>query len=335
MKNEWTKYWLKNEISYKKRILEERLLKKGYSIENIQHYGEKEIISLEQTNAFIIEKITAGEPFMAGRFGATEMRTIISFLAKNYFPFRDMRKKCVTQLCQLSGFFPNDIETGQKFVNRMLEDCSCIDLCGVWGLYMEDYVLKQYASTAELTLIDRLEPWNLRLKDNGRCKPWTSALKGKKVLVIHPFAKTIHAQYNNYREKLFERIYAADDILPPFELITMKAVQTLYGNNDGQYSDWFEALDSMQSKCRTIDFDVAIIGCGAYGFPLAASIKRMGKAAIHLGGVTQILFGIKGRRWESGGYKIMMEQIENKYWCRPSKEEVPENADKVENGCYW
>ena len=26
------------------------------------------------------------------------------------------------------------------------------------------------------------------------------------------------------------------------------------------------------------------LGCGAYGFPLAAHVKRMGKKAIHMGG---------------------------------------------------
>ena len=45
-------------------------------------------------------------------------------------------------------------------------------------------------------------------------------------------------------------------------------------------------------------FDVAIIGCGAYGMPLAAMLKQAGKQAIHLGGATQLLFGIKGKRWE-------------------------------------
>ena len=33
-----------------------------------------------------------------------------------------------------------------------------------------------------------------------------------------------------------------------------------------------------------------------YGFPLAAEIKRMGRIAIHLGGVTQIMFGVIGSR---------------------------------------
>ena len=115
---------------------------------------------------------------------------------------------------------------------------------------------------------------------------------GKKVLVIHPFEDSIKKQYEKNRTHIFERIYDADDILPEFELITLKAVQTLAGEHDSRFATWFEALNWMIEQCKKIEFDVAIIGCGAYGFPLAAELKRMGKTAIHLGGATQIVFGI-------------------------------------------
>ena len=53
----------------------------------------------------------------------------------------------------------------------------------------------------------------------------------------------------------------------------------------------------MYTEAVKIDFDTAIIGCGAYGFPLAAKLKAAGKQAFHMGGATQLLFGIKGSRW--------------------------------------
>jgi len=178
-----------------------------------------------------------------------------------------------------------------------------------------------------------LEPWNL---DSFSTKPWTSALKGKRVLVIHPFAETIDKQYHNYRTKIFEKKFKCDDILPEFDLITLKAIQTINFNSESQkYKDWFEALNFMVKQCEKIDFDVAIIGCGAYGLPLATAIKQMGKGAIHLGGATQLLFGIMGKRWEVEGYKEIFDQIKNEYWTRPLPEEKPQNADQIENGCYW
>ena len=50
----------------------------------------------------------------------------------------------------------------------------------------------------------------------------------------------------------------------------------------------------MKNQIVKTDFDIAIIGAGAYGFSLAAFIKKIGKKAVHLGGPTQVLFGIKG-----------------------------------------
>ena len=115
----------------------------------------------------------------------------------------------------------------------------------------------------------------------------------KKVLVIHPFEKSIQEQY-----KKRVMIFPNSQILPEFELKTLKAVQTLCGEQDERFETWFDALDYMYEQALNIDFDVAIIGCGAYGMPLASKLKNAGKQAIHLGGATQLLFGIKGYRWE-------------------------------------
>ena len=88
----------------------------------------------------------------------------------------------------------------------------------------------------------------------------------------------------------------------------------------------------MEERISKIDFDVALLGCGAYGLPLAASIKRMGKKAVHLGGATQILFGIKGKRWEE---IPKIAKLFNENWVRPSEEERPDNFSEIEGGSYW
>ena len=331
MDYQWSWCKLLNEYWTKSNLIRETIFNKKPILR--KKYGQKEVLSLAQTNKLISNFIYSGHPFMVCRFGATEMNAIISYLQVMHFPYRDERKNNVTKLCKNAGFFPDDLEKGQKFTDLMLESCQYIDLCGIWNLYMEDYILDQYAMPAQLSFLGDLEPWNLEVTE---AKPWTSALKGKKVLVIHPFAETISHQYNNYRTKIFERKFEAEDILPEFELITMKAVQTLNYNAESiKYRDWFEALDFMIKQCEKIDFDIAIIGCGAYGFPLAAAIKKMGKGAIHLGGATQILFGILGKRWETGGYKVMLDQMQNEYWTRPLPSEKPKNAEEIENGCYW
>ena len=66
--------------------------------------------------------------------------------------------------------------------------------------------------------------------------------------------------------------------------------------------------------------------------PLAAHIKQIGKKAVYVGGVLQLLFGIKSVRFESS--KISSPFI-NEYFVYPSDAERPENANLVEGGCYW
>ena len=89
----------------------------------------------------------------------------------------------------------------------------------------------------------------------------------------------------------------------------------------------------MEEQIDQVDFDVALIGCGAYGMELAAYCKRKGKIAIHMASWVQMLFGIYGNRWlnDQPEYRGFI----NPYWIRPMDSEKPENLDKVEKGAYW
>ena len=166
--------------------------------------------------------------------------------------------------------------------------------------------------------------------DDFYCKenPWTQALVGKNILVIHPFAQTIERQYRDHREKLFDNPL----VLPKFKsLQTIKAVQSI-ARNKVEYEDWFQALEYMKSEIDKVHFDIAIIGCGAYAFPLAAYVKSLGKKAIGMGGITQFLFGIKGKRYEE---MEMTRKYINPYFVSPDQEDRPKQLHLVEGGCYW
>ena len=49
---------------------------------------------------------------------------------------------------------------------------------------------------------------------------------------------------------------------------------------DNRFDDWFQALWYMYEEISKIDYEIAIIGCGAYGFPLAGLIKKDGKIVV-------------------------------------------------------
>ncbi|MBS4994008.1 MAG: hypothetical protein KHZ83_01895 [Roseburia sp.] len=264
---------------------------------------------------------------MACRFGNTELQVLVGELKDRICGYSDENEEHTSRwynrMCEGAGFFPNDRTNLGQYADTMLDACKQIDLLAMWHLHMEDFVIEEYAHQADLTFLFRLEPWLY----HGR--PWSAALKGKKVLIIHPFVETIKKQYQRR-----EGIFPGTDILPEFDLKTLKAVQTIAGERDDRFSTWFEALEYMYNEAMKIDFDIAIIGCGAYGMPLGGMLKKAGKQAIHLGGATQLMFGIKGRRWEEN-YPSKIATWFNDSWVYPDQSETPKNASVVERGCYW
>lgn len=264
---------------------------------------------------YISQMIESGSPMMLCRFGAVEIKAMcyskllpwpINLLAKNY-SFTNMHRN--------AGFFPTTKEAFSQFSDLIYQDCSYIDVLASWRI--EEILIKNSLKSAFKCGLADLNP---HLESSF----WLQSLKGKRVLVVHPFATTIESQYRNNRTKL----YSNPDFLPEFaSLETVKAIQTIAGNEAG-FKTWFDALEYMKKEIEKHDFDVCLLGCGAYGFPLAAHIKRMGKQGIHVGGVLQIYFGIKGKRWDD-------KELYNEFWVSPSDLERPEGLKNVENGCYW
>lgn len=319
--------WRFRDIYFNKILRRHGIVKYFHREPVMPHYAHQWVMSKKKTNDYIYEKILSNDPFFACRFGNTELQVVVGELKRRIVGYSD-DNEAYTQhwfgrLCEGAGFFPNDKEKITLFTDCILETCREIDLLAMWHLNMEDFVIEEYLPQADLTYLFRLEPWLY----NGR--PWTEALRGKKVLIIHPFEETIKSQYK--RRKL---IFPNTNILPEFELKTLKAVQTIAGERDERFATWFEALDYMYTEAMKIDFDIAIIGCGAYGMPLGGRLKKAGKQAIHLGGATQLLFGIKGRRWEEN-YPSKIATWFNDAWVYPSESETPKNSKVVENSCYW
>ena len=81
--------------------------------------------------------------------------------------------------------------------------------------------------------------------------------------------------------------------------------------------------------------NIALLGCGGYGLPLCNFIKmELGKSAIYIGGGLQLLFGVKGKRWEN--HPVIGKIIkDNGQFISPSGDEILHNNNRVEGGCYW
>lgn len=293
----------------------------------------------DKVSELIYNLLASGKPCMVARYGAFELASVVNYLGvKNaqhsclkYISGKSPQwwwnKRLMKFMQSNAGFFPSTESNLMRFGDLMLEDSKLVDILGSWQ--KGEFFLSSVLTEAKKIQLMYLDPYWSK-------KPWSRVLEGKKVLVVHPFAESIKSQYEK-RKYLFK----VQDTLPDFKsLEVIKAIQSIGGESNG-YKDWFEALEYMMSEIDKHDYDVCLIGCGAYGFPLAAHVKRMGKQAIHIGGSLQLLFGIMGNRWDhdephyENGVFIYYAGLENKYWVRPSASERPKTHKVIENSCYW
>lgn len=296
---------------------------------------DKVEMSPDKISQIIFNALASDKPCMVARFGANEQRITANYLAiksrsRNVYkavtgqkPFWWWDKQVRREFTRNAGFFPDENKYIEKYSERMIYDTESLDVLLTWFGW-ESLLIDPNTEKINLVGLQEAEPW-------WQNNPWTRYLEGKKVLVVHPYSELILHQYKN-RDKLFKNRF----VLPNFELKTLKAVQSIGGTVEG-YDNWFDALTWMEDEMNKIDYDVALIGCGAYGFCLAAHAKRQGKKAVHLGGVLQLLFGIKGNRWENKNYHHVYDYttLFNDFWVKPDKGLIPKNAEQIEGACYW
>ncbi len=275
-------------------------------------------------NEQISHAIRAREPAAIGKIGSTELQSLRSHLrcrkAEDY-----ERKTAYTRrvLLEFSGVFPDDPETfrnwGEYWAGVVLPGMTHI---GTWFNFNESWIVRSYAKNAGVFHSYGLEPYIFS-------DPWSAQLEGKKVVVVSPFSKTIHHQYP-FRAKIWSR---NTRVLPEFDLYTVQC-PTYPHLVKPAAPDWFVALDKMKNQISLTHFDVLLVGAGAYSLPLCVYARSLGKIGIHLGGNTQLMFGILGKRWLVRNASID-HRFFNDAWIYPLPEETPVGCAKVEAGCYW
>ena len=294
--------------------------KQRFRIEQAKYRGQ-EILTPQAGNDFLAESLLAGRPLAVGKIGAAELGGLIRYESR-----RDSKGYCATwgrhatMLHRNAGVYPDDPGVFSRFCQLYTESIQAIDALAVWFRMGEHRIQSRYAPQARLLSLTAIEPYYHQ-------RPWSRMLTGKRVLVLTPFADTVRSQ----GLRLQEVWRAKPDVMPDVEVQTLR-VPLSAGLVKPIHADWFIALDAMTQEMASRNFDVAVVGAGAWSLPLVARAKQMGKWAIHLGGSTQILFGVKGRRWDKNPLVV---EAENDAWVRPNGDERPKSFEAVEQGCYW
>lgn len=289
----------------------------------------KNDLSISQFNDFVSNSIIKESPVMISRFGSEEIKWFLNYKVSRYWIllrayyyikhevdiWRDVHKM---RLVNNLSFSPPTEEMTKSFFEEYSLAIPKIDILGSW-LYLEKSRLLKLSHKIQSIYLGYLEPYYSQ-------NPWSMALVGKKVLVIHPMKKSIESQYTKRH-----LIFGDKKILPDFHLEVLQAPYF----DDPRFGSWEAIMGFYKSEVLKYDFDVAILGCGSWGMPLAGYIKDMGKVAIHLGGATQILFGIIGERWETQWPEFRALKLVNEHWTRPLPEETPGWAKGYDKNSYW
>jgi hypothetical protein len=295
----------------------------------------KKLIDKKNADKIIYDLIENGEPGLVGRLGGTEARFIGEYLKlkrlqRFWIPLwlsallSPRWKKRKKEVFIQAGFYHENWEDVEKFSSEYLDALKSTDVLGAWGVaFTWPETIGLDSAQTRVVPVGFTAPWVEPY--SGNALPWSRSLEDKRVLVVSGFATSIERQH-----KVMEKVFK-DTTFPNFELSSVRA-PIVTGEKDADGSTWFELLDRMKDEISKKDFDVALIAAGAFSYPLAAYIKKIGKIGIHCGGGLQIFFGVMGNRWNNSPEVL---KYVNEFWVRPSASERPKTADQVENACYW
>ena len=270
----------------------------------------------QKDNLYIKSVIDSNKPFFIGRIAGCELQISYTYLNGD---FMDTANELM-RLENNAGILTKTNDSLKKYVEMLLES---YDHCTVIAEWDTNGKVFSHTGIGQKLIADRtpnipkidaiaLEPYYF--KDS-----WMPALKGKRLLIVHPFSKTLSKQVNK-------------EIFPNwFEECTFQFIQppfTLAGNHDNK--DWEEHYNAFIESFHVEDYDIALVAAGGYGMLIADHIFKTGKSVIYIGGALQLFFGVIGKRWFEN--KDILRLVNN-HWIRP--EEKPDNYTNVEKGCYW
>ena len=271
-------------------------------------------------NNFIRHHLKNNISFAAGKIGITELNILYCYY--NLKQGRGLLPHLKHEVENIAGLFPYTEETVIDFAEKLLLLLNNIDLIPVWNKVIPDfehYVLTRYAPKSYKTTLEQLEPY---FSD----KPWTDFLKDKTVLVFSPFADSINSNFPKL-SKIWN-----NKINNNFHIKTYKYPFALPITINKEFTFSNEVYEKFLDILHEESFDVGIFGTGYTSLLYTLEAKKMGKSAIHLGGSTQILFGIKGQRWKD---IPRFANVFNEHWTDAFEHERPEKLNMVEGGCYW
>jgi hypothetical protein len=273
--------------------------------------------------------------YAAGKIGVSELAWLLyPLLVESGAAHRQLRAFEVTlklKATAQSGLFPAEpafYREFAEFYGEQLRQSDCIGVVPA-SFATTAEVVRRYRLGADLLPYKDQEPDRSTPADDSSC--YLPHLAGKRVLIVTPFAEILRERAT---KETFEAVWAKTG-KRWFEPAAVDAIEFPYGfarTTQQQYGTCLDLLDVITGRMAEHDFDVALIGAGALGIPLAAAARARGKVGISLGGALQVIFGVLGERWRE------RESWQRRYitdaWIDMPAEYRPEPSEMPPDG-YW
>ena len=279
---------------------------------------------LEQDNQFIKRVIESNEPFFIGRIAGIELK--IAYSIQHRRPIDMMNE--IEELENNAGIHIDDITSLYGYVDALLasyDHCTAIAEWETTGAVFAitgdgQKLISDRTPHIPKIIAQSLEPYYV-------CNSWMPALRGKRILIIHPFAKTIQQQLPH-----LSTIFPDKEWFPECSIQCLAPPLTLAHNH--QHKDWKVHLNTfLYTLSKEKNVDIALVAAGGYGMLISDYLyTKMDISVLYIGGALQLFFGIIGKRWFTN--KDILS-LTNNDWIRPDPADKPANFSKVEKGCYW
>jgi hypothetical protein len=268
---------------------------------------------------WLIENLLHSKKFMVLRMGNVEATAIL-------------QKEGIYKQMQTNAGFYGDLEIYRIWKNDYIKALTNMD-CHLDVVSCPSFVICG-------DVLTKLNIWKPTLAYMERIDFWINLLEifkkfNKKICIVSYFANEMAAQY-----KHIKKIFTHTD-LSGLKIRFVESWNTIRGNEPHKH--WCDTLERLKKKIDKTDpseggagtpsracEEIYLVSCGCYGLPLCNYIKEHKNAnSIYVGGLLQMLFGLKGSRWDQRPY---MNKYYNDSWKYPSKK--PKNAEGVEGWCY-
>jgi len=281
---------------------------------------------------YIKDKLENNKKFIIPRIAGQE--NIIAYDVRMYNEITAHRKEVMKSN---AGVLLTNEKSCEKYSKKYLKAFKNCEIYSGWSSKNQDNVyngIKDSHEFIELKLCNgkkklwaesALEIYNYINYPNI----WTTAFKGKRILVISSFIESIKKKI-----EIREKIYGVD-LFPDCEFVFIKP-PSLSGDNPScdweiEYNKFCYELDKFKN-----DYDVALVSCGGLGNLVCNYLyEQHNKSAIYIGGVLSVWFGVYNKRMLEEKPAILRMYL-NEWWSRPMTTERPLGWEKIENGgCYW